>query len=374
MSGSRMRRSRWACAWLPAAVAFAQVSCAPTEEADAATEDSAATSAVRVINVEVTPVTRGAFTDFIRIAGRVEAFEDVVVSADESGVLERYLVERGDRVRAGEPLVRLNADVLEAEAAEARASAALAKEQYARRRQLWEVEHIGTEIAYLQAKYEAKMAEARLANLEARLARSILRAPITGVFEEKYLEAGERADVGDAVLRVVTISPIKVVGGVPERLAPFIQEGNRARLTFDVFGPREFGGRINFVGSTVNPQNRTFLIEIVIANPEGIIKPEMIANIQVVRARADSVVVIPQTAVVRGADGYHVFVVSEADRGMVAQARPVTLGTSYENRVVVEAGLEVGDLLITTGQQLVDAGSRVRVVPSSTDSAEEPTP
>lgn len=363
----RLATMGWAMIW------FAGVGCAPANDADAASaaSDERAEAAVRMVNVEISPVALTTFTDLIRIAGRIEAYEDVVVSADEGGVLERYFVERGGRVQQGDAVVQLDAEVLRAQVAEAQAAAALAEEQFARRRQLWEVERIGTEIAFLQARYEAEMAAARAANLEARLERTTIRAPISGALEERTLEAGERAGVGDPVFRLVRVNPIKVAGGIPERFAPFIERGDSAVVTFDIFPDREFTGSISFVGRTVNPQNRTFPIEIVIANPDGVIKPEMIANVVVVRTRLDDMVVVPQTAIVRGADGYHIFVVTSTADGLVAAARPVRIGPTSGNQTVILDGLTVGDSLITTGQQLIDAGTRVRIVGATASPMEE---
>ena len=316
----------------------------------------------RVINVEVTSVDRGAFTDSIRVAGSVEAYRDVTISADEGGAIRRYLVPRGARVSVGSVIAELDSGVLEAQVAEARAAAALAGEQFERQRRLWEVERIGTEIAFLRAKYDAEMADARLATLASRLERTKVRSPIDGVFDQKFLEAGEYAGVGDPVARVVTTNPIKVTAGIPERYAAFVRRADSARITFDVLPGREFYGRIAFVGTSVNAANRTFPIEVVIRNPEGLVKPQMIADLQVVRQRLDDVIVVPQTAVLRTEDGYQVVLADSADGRPVAKMHAVTVGPSYANQVVIESGLEPGARLITLGQQLVDDGSLIRVV------------
>lgn len=316
----------------------------------------------RVINVEVTPVDRGAFTDSIRVAGSVEAYRDVTISADEGGAIRRYLVPRGARVSVGSVIAELDSGVLEAQVAEARAAAALAGEQFERQRRLWQDERIGTEIAFLRAKYDAEMADARLATLASRLERTKVRSPIDGVFDQKFLEAGEYAGVGDPVARVVTTNPIKVTAGIPERYAAFVRRADSARITFDVLPGREFYGRIAFVGTSVNEANRTFPIEVVIRNPEGLVKPQMIADLQVVRQRLDDVIVVPQTAVLRTEDGYQVVLADSADGRPVAKMHAVTVGPSYANQVVIESGLEPGARLITLGQQLVDDGSLIRVV------------
>jgi len=317
---------------------------------------------VRVVNVEVAPVELSEFTGFIRVTGEVEALNDVTVSAEESGRIIEFLAEKGDRVAAGEPIAKLEDDFLAAQVAEASASADLAREEWERQRRLWEEDSVGTELMYLQRKYQADIAAARLAQLQSRLERTVVRAPVDGLFDDRFLEAGEMAVVGAPVVRVVDISRVKVTAGVPERYARAVQRGDVAIVSFDIFPGREFTGRVNFVGASVDLANRTFPIEIVLNNPEGIMKPAMVANLQVQREQLSDVIVIPQNVVLRSADGYKVFVVESRDGADFAKARAVELGPASGNDVVVEQGLDVGDVLITVGHQLVDNESRVRIV------------
>jgi multidrug efflux pump subunit AcrA (membrane-fusion protein) len=131
-----------------------------------------------------------------------------------------------------------------------------------------------------------------------------------------------------------------VVGGVPERFALSVHRGDSARITLDPLGGREFLGVIEFVGT-------------------------MVANVQVERERLQHVIVVPQQVVLRTEDGYQVYVVADRDGYPIASAREVELGPSYGNRIVIAAGLEIGEQLITVGQRLVDEGSFVRVVSGS---------
>ncbi len=345
------------------AVALGGCSTADGDEvsAESAASESQATGA-RVINVEVTPVSLSQFVDFIRITGEVEALHDVTVSAQETGAITRFFVKKGSHVDRGQAIAKIDDAVLDAQVEEARAVAQLAEQQFERQRRLWEDEKIGSEITYLEAKSGATAATARLTTLEARLARTVVRAPVAGIFDEKFVEVGEMAAPGTPVARVVAVRQVKIVGGVPERFALSVEPGDSARITLDVLPDRQFSGRIDFVGASVDSRNRTVPIEIVLDNPDGIAKPQMVANVQVERERLDRVVVVPQDVVVRTEEGYQVFVVDERDGNQIAAARRVTLGPSYANRVVIESGLAVGDLLITLGHRLVDEGNLVRVV------------
>ena len=330
---------------------------------DATENESAAEDRyVKVVNVEVRTVEPVDFTSYIRLTGAVEAYQDVVVSSQESGVIERIIVDRGSRVRAGQPIARIDDEIIAAQVDEARASASLARERYERQRQLWEEEEIGSEIAFLQTKYDAQSADARLAFLEAKYARHTIKSPIAGVLDDRYVDLGEIVAPGVPVARVLTIDRLKVVGGVPERFGPYVSQGGSAVLNFDVLPGQSIDGTIAYVGAAVDPQNRTFPIEILLDNPEGRLKPQMVANVRVATERLRDVIVVPQDVVLRTEDGYAVFVVAEGPGGTLAEARAVGLGPSFENEVVVATGLAAGDRLIVTGHQMVDAGDRVREV------------
>ena len=352
---------------LLAGLVAGSVACQPADGAPVSGQGDG--TAARVVNVQVITVQPSVFVDYVRATGEVEALSDVTISAEESGVIREFYVEKGATVRAGQPIAKINDAVLKPQTDEARAAAVVAQEQYRRQQQVWDTEKIGSEIGLLQAKSAAEGAAARAAALEARLERTVLRAPVAGVFDEKLIEVGEMAMPGVPVARVVSTQKVKVTAGIPERFAADVRDGTAARLTFDVFPGREFTGRVSFVGSTVNRENRTFPIELVLENPGRLIKPRMVASVQVARARLEHALVVPQGAVLRTEAGYQAFVVTEREGNLVAEARRVRLGASYENRVVIDSGLVAGERLVTVGQRLVDAGSRVRIV-----SAEEKQP
>jgi RND family efflux transporter MFP subunit len=317
---------------------------------------------VKVVNVETRVIEPSDFTSYVRLTGAVQAYHDVVVGSQESGMIERFLVLKGSRVRAGQAIARIDDEILAAQVDEARAATSLARERYERQRQLWEDEGIGSEIAFLQTKYEAESAEARLAFLQARLDRHTITSPISGVLDDRYVDAGEIVAPGTPVARVLTVDRLKIVGGVPDRFGPYVARGGIAVLSFDAMPGRTLEGRIEFVGAAVDERNRTFPIEILLDNPDGLLKLQMVANVRVATERLEAVVVVPQEVVLRTETGYEVYVVSGGPGETVAEARRVELGPGFENEVVVAAGLEEGDRLIVKGHQLVDAGDRVRVV------------
>ncbi|MGD8394715.1 MAG: efflux RND transporter periplasmic adaptor subunit [Candidatus Eiseniibacteriota bacterium] len=324
----------------------------------------------KVTNVEVLRLEPRPFASRITITGTVEAMHDAVVSAEEVGAIERFHVKLGAHVEGGQPIAQIDDRLLRAQVKQAEAAAGLARETYRRRERLWTEEHVGSELAFIESKLRSAEADAALEALRARLERTTIRAPFDGVFDAKFLDVGEMASPGVPVVRVIDADRLKVTGGVPERFADDVDEGMQARLTFDVLPGVELESPVDFVGAAIDESNRTFTVEIHIDNPHAAIKPAMIAGIELVRTELENVLIVPQNAVSRTTSGYQVFVVEERDGAELAVARPVRLGPSQSNRVVIEQGLEPGDRVITSGN--VDDLDRLHIVGESAGDGDEP--
>lgn len=350
--------------WTVAAGLLFLAACGGDAQADGAEEAAAASSEgfTRIINVEVSTVERATFEERIRLTGTVEANRDVTVSAEESGTITEIFRDKGQRVSAGDSILKIDDRLLQSQVDEARARTSLAEETWERRKRLWEEDQVGSELAYLESRYAAEQAAASLASLERRLDRTVIVAPIEGILDDRMVELGTLVSPGTAVARIVDLDPVKIVGGVPERYAAEVRRGAEAVVSFDVLPERSTETSVRYVGASVDARSRTFPVELSIANPGGVIKPEMVANIQVVRRVVDDAVVVDQEAVVRKEDGYAVYVIEGSGESAVATLRTVVLGPSQNNRVVIESGLEAGDRFVTVGQQQVADGDRVRIV------------
>lgn len=317
---------------------------------------------VRMINVEVEEVSTQPFSEEIRLTSVAMANQDVRLEAEESGTIRALYVDRGDPVAQGDWIAKIDDRILSAQVDQARAAAELAQQTWERRQRLWEEDQVGSEIAYLEAKFAAEQTAAALAALEERLENTVIRAPFAGVFDERHVDIGTTVGPGETIGRVVDLNPIKIVAGVPERYAPDVRVGTSAELAFAALGGKRYEGTVRYVSATVDPGNRTFGIELEIANPDRAIKPQMVANLSVVRQQIDDAIVVPQDALVRVEDGYVVFVLADRDGHQVAEAREVEVGASRRNLVVVDEGVSAGEQLIVVGQRSVADGDRVNVV------------
>ncbi len=319
----------------------------------------------RVVNVVALKVVPAPFTSTVRVTGSVEALYDVTVACEEGGVVETFLVRKGSRVTRGQPIAQIDSEMLIAQLDEARAGARLTREQWERQKRLWENEEIGTELTYIQARETAAMRAATVRTLETRLAKKTITSPVDGTFEEYWYEQGEFAMPGSPFARIVSIDEVKIVGGVAERFAGDIVRGTQVEITIDNCPDANCTADITYVGDTVNPDSRTFSVEVTLPNPDRIMKPGMIANMLILTERIEDAIIVPQEAVMRSEIGYQVFVVESEEGRDVARVRNVELGPAGNDQIVIASGLAPEERVVTVGQLKLGNGDPVNVVGDS---------
>ncbi len=316
----------------------------------------------RVVNVEVETLAPRDFTRTVQVTGVATAMRDVVIAAEETGVVRRIVRDKGEVVRTGQAIVHLDDAILAAQIRTASAQARYAEEVWDRRRALYENDGVGSELSYLEAQHALEQSRGNLEALRERIARTTISAPIRGVLNDRFVEIGSLVAPGAAVARIVQIDTIRMVAGAPERFAAGVGAGSSATVAFDVLADLRFEAEVSYAGAVVDPENRTFPLELTLPNPDRSIKPGMIASIEIVREEIPGALVVPQQALVAMERGRVVFVVEGAGDAARAAAREVEILVAQGNEAVIESGLAEGDRVVVVGQQSLTAGDRVRVV------------
>lgn len=332
-----------------------------------------ASVAARVAQVEVLRLAPRTFEDRIEVTGALEAVQDATMSAQSAGTVQT-LLELGTAVQKGQILATLDAELLGAAVKQAEAgvevaktAAALAEDNFERQKPLadegiisaLEFKNISAQRA--QAQAQLSQAQAALTQAQKQLANSRVISPFAGVVEAHLVERGEQVNPGQAVVRVTDTRTMKVKAGVPERYAADIKRGAAVRIAFNAYGLAPKEGRLTFVGRTIDAKNRTFQVEAELDNPDGTLKPEMVARLLVTRAQLEGALTVPLAAVVRDEGGEAVFVVSRGAGGTKAERRVVETGVTSGNEVVIVSGLSPGDEVVVSGQTNLTQGDAVEV-------------
>jgi membrane fusion protein (multidrug efflux system) len=314
------------------------------------------------------------FEEIIQVTGALEAVDDARLSAQSGGTVTS-LVPIGTRVGDGDVVARLDDRIVRAALEQANAtlssaeaSAELAEDTFRRQEPLYrdsiisalEYENVRSQLN--RARAQLSQAKAAVSQAEQELENTYVRAPFAGTVEQRFIEKGEQVSPGMAVARVVGLGKLKVVAGVPERYASDVREGAGVEVRFKAYEMEPRDARVSFAGNVIDPQNRTFRVEIVLSNADGRLKPEMIADLLITRRVLEDQLVIPQTSILHDEQGYSVYIVDRSSGTPAARRVRITTGPSYGGRTVVEDGLESGAEVIVTGQNSVTDGDLLEIL------------
>lgn len=336
--------------------AFLLVGC--SEEQSAPQEEL-----VKTVNVETETIKSEPFQRYLKLVGTVESQNDVQISAEVSGRIQKYFVEQGDEVEKGEPILKIDDSQLVREKERLEAVTAQAKENYERLKRLFEQDSVGSEIEYLNAKYDYQQNKASLEAVKVNIDKTTVKAPFDGTVENIMLEEGEMASPGTVLLRLIGVDKFKISTGVPSIYSDIVNRGDQARVWFDYQRADTMQLPITFVGKSISPQARTFEVEMKLPPEASSYKVDMIANVMIQTFDQQNAIVIGEEFVYQQDNKNVVYVVSENEEGRkVARTRPVSLGVSYKNNVVISDGLQAGDQLITVGSSFLQDQMRINIV------------
>jgi len=194
---------------------------------------------------------------------------------------------------------------------------------------------------------------------------SEVTSPIEGLIAKVYSDRGSglnpptmSVSMGTPIARVVNIERVKVIIHIPEAEIFQVTPGLQARIKVDTFPDRDFPGRVSVISPVVDTLTRTAWAEIQIPNPGHSLRPGMFARVSLVTAEKKDVVVIPIRSLIRADSANIVYVVKDD----TARKRELALGIREGERVEVTSGLEAGENLVTTGQEMLTDGAEVVIV------------
>ena len=333
------------------------------------------------VPVRVEAVAPASLTLEASATGVLEARDDVVISTEVGGQVEETLVRVGDRVYQDEVLLTLDDElaslgVRQAEAQLLMAEAELddAETNLSRSASLWESEDI-SDVQYEAAQTREKAArasymaaEAALGSAERQLRNTRVRSPIDGVVAFVHVEEGQLVAVGTPVAHVVNDDVLQVELGLSEDRVSDIVPGARADVRVRALGGRTFRGKVEYVGPRADDMTKTYPVRVMVPNSGHAIRAGMVAEVSVAAVEFNDVIAIQSDWVVDRYGEPAAFVASDS----TAALRRLSLGRAVGDKVVVNSGLQEGDLLITLGAEQLTDGAPIEIRGDSPEVDEEP--
>jgi membrane fusion protein (multidrug efflux system) len=317
------------------------------------------------VPVGVTEAREAPVAATVLLTGSVISRTNALVASEIAGLVVALEVREGDRVKRGTPIVRLRRDNLSlrldaarAQHRESEARLALAQSSHMRNQELFEAGVISQQ-AFDNAVSESDawqgrvdQAKAEIGRLEDDLARSVVRAPFTGVVVAEHCQVGAWLAVGSPVVEMIDLDALEVVVDIPERHYAGTRLGATAQVTFSALPDLRIDGTVTALIPRADRQARTFPAKVRIGNPKGRIGVGMLATVALPTGDPRPAIIVPKDAVVRSDAGQVVFVVERAGDGAFARLRPVTLGAGIGAWIEV-SGVTAGESVITRGNERI---------------------
>lgn len=375
--------------------------CSQSDNAEAGSSDRPKT--VATATVQQDPVRRA-----VDVVGTLTAVDQVTVSSEADGTVRAILADLGDRVKAGQVLIRLdnerqqyslqqqqaalartlaqygapdpqhlpepentpdvrraNAELAQATSAFNRASELLKRELISQ--QLFDdaqaelqTKRAGHEVSLQNARNlgaSIQASEAAMKLSDRQLRDTEIRAPFDGYVERRLVNLGELVKAQMPVMAIVRIDPLKVTAEIPERMAPWIDVGRPVDLLVDAYSGRTFNGKVTRISPAVSTSTRAFPFEAVVPNGDGALKPGTFARVHVESAKVDQVLTLPFAAMQYRYGVNRVFVVS-GDR---LEMRELQVGERLGERVEVTSGVKPGERVAITDVETLNGGELVAV-------------
>ncbi|MGB5893330.1 MAG: efflux RND transporter periplasmic adaptor subunit [Ignavibacteriaceae bacterium] len=311
------------------------------------------------VYVKTEPLQLVSFIDNIYVLGVAKAMYHSNISSDEGGRIKEFIKDKGSYVKKGDVILTIDNEVLKASLDAAFAQYQKAESTYVRQEIVYN-QKVTSELTYLNSKFERDAAKANFKLIKARYDRTFVKAPFGGIVDQKFAEIGETVMPGFPIVSLVSMNKIKVVAGVPENYVNKVHKGSKVKIVFKDLNSAQYESKVSYVGYTISTDNRTFPIEIILANRDKKIKPELSAKIFIEEASYENVFVIPEETVTETDLGSVVFV----EKDGIAEMRVVEILSRSKNEIAVKSGLSEGENLVVVGFQNLVNGKKVTVINS----------
>jgi membrane fusion protein, multidrug efflux system len=288
-----------------------------------------------------------------------------MIAPEVAGRVAAIPFKEGERVAAGDVIVKLDDALAQAELAEAQARYDFAKANLDRANALARTGNV-TERSREEAVSEFGIARAALELARVRLAKHTITAPFAGVIGLRNTSVGAFLAIGTEVVNIEKIDPLKVDFSIPEVFLTDVRVGQHVDVTVDAIPNRSFSGTITAVDPMVDVNGRSLKIRARLPNSEGVLRPGLFARLTIKGLTEQEVVIVPEGAVVpRGGDSF----VYRVEDGKAVESK-VRLGERGNGEVAVLDGLLANTVVVTAGHQRLRNGTPVEVVARGKASAE----
>jgi RND family efflux transporter MFP subunit len=323
------------------------------------------------VSVQVIKIKTKDLPVIVESVGRLAANREVVISAEVGGIVMRYQADIGDKVKAGQFLVEIDPVDYRLALREAKANLAAAvarlnnaEKTYNRSKTLLPrkvISHDTFEKA--EAGYQTAIAVVdqvkALVNITGnRLDKTKITVPFKGLVAARMVEKGQMIAPGQPVMTIVDLSRVRVKVYIPELNYVHLDQNDPVTVIVDAYPEKVINGRVDRIGIKADERTNTFAIEILVENPDLILKAGLSARVRLTTRTISDTILIPQSCILYKNEQQAVFIVDSNNK---ARLRVVGMGRSEGSMIQITNGLKPGDSLVITGGQYLEQGDTVTI-------------
>ncbi len=308
------------------------------------------------IPVNVSTIQRELIKDNLVMTGITASFKEVTVMSETQGRVLSMNVELGQKVTAGQVIAVVDEELKVAQFKTAQANLEKAQKDLERFEALLQ-EKAATEYQVEGARLQVKLAEAQFIIAKRQVEDSKIKSPVSGTIVMKMIETGMMVGPATPVITVADLSQIKVRVNVPEKDIYKLKINQPVEVTFEAIGKQKFNGKIYTISDKAD-EAHTFIVEVLVPNPQGTIKSGMFATVDFKLTSERNAMLIPRRAIDGSLKTPTVYVA----QGNKAIKKEVVLGVEKDTWIEVVSGLNEQDLVIVSGQNNLSENAEIEVL------------
>ena len=309
------------------------------------------------VPVRAVPVKVARVSDDVTAVGSLLAEESVMIRPEIDGRIVGLDFQEGQAVSSGARLVTLDSTEVEAQVAGIRADLKTEEQRLARTQELFEQKFISKDALDVQNGNAARL-RAKVREAESRVAKTVIRAPFSGIIGLRQVSPGAYVKAGSDIVRLENVSSIKVDFRIPENYLSKVHSRQDISVHLDAFPGEEFKGQVYAIEPVVDEKTRTIAMRARIPNRGFKLKPGMFVRVAVTLENRPNAVIVPETAI--WPQGRDTFVYRVVD-GKAALTK-IEIGVRRPGEVEVLKGVGASDMVVTDGQMKLRDGVAVTVL------------
>jgi membrane fusion protein, multidrug efflux system len=345
------------------ALAFVSLACkGQTADAAAQVREEPALS-VQTEAVQTIDVPRS-----LRLTGTLRGDRETDLAANVNGRVNATSVERGEQIKPGQVLAKVDTRAAALSAADARAQVGSIQAQAQQAQaECVRYEQLKAKGAISDLEYQQKITQCQTLplNVQAASARAalaaqnvgdgVIRAPFAGVVTERYVEVGQYVRQDSRVVTIVSVDPLRLQITVPEAQVANVKQGAAVDFTVAGYADKRFEGKVRFVSGALRSSTRDLIAEAIVPNPERLLMPGMFADVELVTG-TQRLPSVPKQALLEQDEQSRVFVIV-AGR---LEERIVALGPRVGDRVSITRGVKDAEQVVVSDLKNLSNGRKVR--------------